>query len=312
LADINPYQQLDLSGAVQSSTSRFLRRKNELASSKNAIFNKKIGSAARRDGYEKVGETIEHGKDSLGAHVYRYSGNHKIIVGINNSNDSLSTLRYLDTGGYWTNILTHTVPNTRFQMVDFLQEMYLVGFSRDTNSYYPMTNIDSTLTPSTSRNVYAAPRARFVDEFQNGIIAMNVEVNGTKYRDRFYISSPPLGFIVRVQNDQKGLLMQLQTDSVRYLKPGMVIDIYSAGTNAKVQSAITIVSVNKNKNIITFQATQIDVKDNDEIWLSGRKGLQKIFWNTDYTTPESADFKSIPPGVDNTSDITAHGKNNNL
>lgn len=301
---------LDLSGGVQTATSRILKKNNELASAKNAIFNKKIGAAARRDGYEQVGTTIEHGKDGLGAHVYKYGTNNKIIVGTNNSNDSFATLKFLDTGGYWSNITGNYAPNTRFQMLDFLEECYVVGRS-DNEVFMPTTNIDSTLVPSTSRNVYGAPQARFIDEYQGRLYLMNVLVNGKKYPDRIYLTSTPVGAITFVQNDQQGLFQQLQVDSVRYLKVGMSIDIYSAGTDAKVQSAITIISVNKSKNIITFAPTQISVKDNDELWLVGRKGQLSVLHNTDYPTPESSDFLRIPPGFEANPEITAHGKNNN-
>lgn len=303
--------KLDLSGGVQSAVSRLLQRRNEVSSAKNANFNKKIGSARRRDGYEQVGTTIEAGKDGLGAYVYRYGSNNKILAGVNNSGDSAATVRYLDTGNYWTNIITDAAPNTRFTFLNLLDEVYISGYSADYNRYYPLTNFNSSFSGSTTRNVYNAPRARFLDDFQNGVIAMNVEVNGVKYPDRFYLSSPALGAITFVQNDQVGLLQQLKVDSARYLKAGMIIDFYSAGTNSLVTSGLTIISVDKNKNVISFAPQQINLKDNDELWPSGRKGQLSILWNTDYPTPESAEWKRIPPGVDSDPRITAHGKNNN-
>lgn len=308
---IRSESNLDLSGGVQTATSRFLHKRNELISAKNAVFHKKIGSAARRDGYEQVGRTIQHGNDGLGLHTYKYFGNNKVVVGINNLNGTNATLQYLDTADYWTTILSTATPNTRFSLIDYLDEMYVAGYARDTNTYMPLTNVDSTLTASTTRNVAFAPKAKFITDFQNGLVAIGCEVNGAKYPDRFYVSSPGIGAITFVQNDQKGLLQQLLVDSARYLKAGMIVDIYSAGTNAKVVDSLTIISVNKSRNIITFAAQQIDVKDNDELWLEDRKGKLSILWNTDYSTPESADFRRIPPGVDQNSSITGHGKNNN-
>ena len=64
------------------------------------------------------------------------------------------------------------------------------------------------------------------------------------------------------------------------LENGMRVDIYGAGTNAKKQSAITIVSVDKKNDQITFAATAINVSNNDEIWLTGTKGTLSRFWNT--------------------------------
>ena len=312
-----PYAQLDMSGGIQRAVSHLLRKRNEVYDAKNANFNYKIGSAIRRMGYEKVGTTIEHGNDSLGAVVYRYSDNNKIITAINDSTNSFSTLRYLDTGGYWTTFLssatsgyTDITANVRFQFLNDLDQLYVAGAS-DYGYYLPLTNVDSTLVPSSSRNVYTAPRAKFIAEYNGLLYAINCMVNGKKYPDRFYASSPPLGFITLVQTDQKGLLKQLRVNSVKYIKVGMQLDIYSGGTEAKVQSAITVISVDKKNNRFSFADTQIDIKDNDEIWLTGTKGTLSRFWNTDYKTPETSDWERVPPGKEAKPEFTGHGKNNN-
>lgn len=300
----------DLSGGVQSSTNRLIKRQNEVASAKNAAFNYKIGSAARRYGYEQVGTTIESGNNSLGAIVYKYYGNNKIMVGINNSTSTNATVRYLDNAGYWTNIITDAATNTKFSFLNHLDELYVAGYSKDTNSYLTLTNIDSSLTASTSRNVQQAPKARFIAEFGGSLYAIGVQIAGKTYRDRIYKSSGALGFVTRVQNIQKGLLQQLKLDSVRYLKAGMNIDIYSAGSNTKVIDSLTIISVLKNTNTITFAPTAIDVKDNDEVYFEDRKGQLSMAWNTDYPTDETADFIRIPPGVEQNPELTGYAKTN--
>lgn len=304
------YRQLDLSGGVQSSTSYLLRKSNEVVGSKNAVFNYKIGSFARRLGYEQVADTIQHNKDGLGLHVYKYDANNKVLVGTNNSGDTNATLRYMDTGGYWTNIITDAAPNTRFDIATIQNEAYVAGAS-DNNTYLTLQNIDGTLTRSLTRNVLNAPKAKFITDFQNGLVAINVEINGVKYPDRFYYSSPALGAVTFIQTDQVGLLTQLRVDSVRYLKPGMVIDIYGAGTEAKKVDSLSIISVDKKQNRISFTPTSINVSDNDEIWLEDRKGKLSILWNTDYPTPQDADWRRVPPGRDSNPDFTGHGKNNN-
>src|SRR4051812_14797403 len=106
MAEQKPYRQFDLSGAMQTATSRLLRKRNEVELAENANFNVKIGSAVRRYGYEKVGETIQHNKDGLGAHVYKFGTTSKILVATNNENDSFSVLRVLDNGGYWTPVIS--------------------------------------------------------------------------------------------------------------------------------------------------------------------------------------------------------------
>lgn len=304
------FPQLDMSGGVQVGTSHLLRKRNEVVSSKNAAFNVKIGAAKRRDGYEKVARTIQHGNDSLGAGVFRFGTNNKIIVGINNAANTAAELRVMDTADYWTTILSNAAPNTRFNFLNDLDEYYVAGAS-DSNAYLPLTNIDRSMTVSTSHNVYQAPGCKFIAEYNGELYAINCFVNGKAYPDRFYKSSPLLGAITFVQTDQKGLLLQLRVDSVQYVKPGMQVDIYGAGTEAKKQSGITVVSVDKKNNRFTFNATAIDVSDNDEIWLAGTKGSLSRFWNTDYKTPETADWERVPPGKEARPTFTGHGKNNN-
>ena len=303
------FRQLDLSGGVQTKTSHKLRKRSEVESSKNAAFNIKIGSAVRRPGYEQVGRTIQHTKDGLGASVYRYFGDNKIIAGINDEADAFATLRYLDTNDWWQNIITDAPVNTRFQMLNHLDELYVAGKSE--TEYLTLQNIDSTLTASATRNVLNAPKARFIAEYAGRLYAINCEVNDRVYSDRAYRSSPALGPVSFINTSQAGLLQQLRVDSVRYLKPGTTIDIYGAGTENKKADSIEIVSVNKNTNVITFAATQVDLEDNDEVWLEDRKGQLSVLWNTDYPTPEDSDFLRVPPGGDNDPAFTGWGKNGN-
>lgn len=305
------YPQLDLSGGVQRAVSHLLRKRNELYNSKNAAFNIKIGSAVRRPGYEKVGQTLVSGNDSLYGGVFRYGTNNKIICGINSSDNIVATLQFLDNGGYWTTILNTATLNTRFQAINDLDNFYVAGKVPGTTSYLPLTNIDYTLVPSTTRNVYKAPAAAYIAEYNGVLYAINCQVNGKTYPDRAYLSSPALGAITFVQTDQSDLLQQLRVDSTQYLKIGQTVDIYTAGTEAKQVSALTIISVDKKNKRISFAPTQISVKDNDEIWLTGTKGTLSRFWNTDDPTPETADWFKVPPGKEASPAFTGWGKNNN-
>lgn len=303
------FRQLDLSGAVQTKTSHKLRKRSEVESSKNAAYNIKIGSAVRRPGYEQVGQTIVAGNDSLGAGVYRYYGNNKVIVGINDANNAFATLKYMSNGGYWNDIITDAPANTRFQFINHLDQLFVAG--KTGNTRLALQNIDSTLTASTTRNVRNAPKAAYIAEYGGRLYAMNVEVNGKIYSDRIYQSSPALGAITYVNTAQKGLLNQLRVDNTQYLKPGNTIDIYGKGTEAKKIDSLTIISVDKANNKITFAATQINVNDNDEIWFEDTKGQLNHAWNVDDPTPEDADYIRIPPGVDSDPSITGWGKNGN-
>jgi len=304
-----PNRQLDLSGGCQIGTSHLLRKSNEVKLTKNAIYNAKIGSAKRRDGYERVA-VVGNGTDTYGGFVYRYGSNDKVIVGSNNSDGTTGTLRYLDSNGGLTTIISDAPASCRFQMLNDLDELYVAGASAN-NNYLALTNIDYTLTASTTRNVYKAPASKFIAEYNGELYAINCYVNGKYYHDRFYKSSPPLGFITQVQTDQAGLLQNIRVDSVRYIKAGMQLDIYSSGTEARLVTGLTVVSVDKKNNRFSFEMATLNVKDNDEIWLSGTKGKLSRFWNADYKTPETADWERVPPGREAKPEFTGWGKNNN-
>lgn len=303
------YQRTDMSGGVQVGVSSLLRKRNEVAAAKNANFNQTIGSAIRRNGYEKVARTIQDGNDSLYGGVYKYGANFKVITGINNAANTQAELRAMDTADYWTTILT-TNPNTRFNCTNFFDEFYVAGCN-DSNQYQTLTNIDSSLTASTSRNVYLAPACKFITDFQGGLYAMNCQYNGVTYKNRVIPSSPAIGPITFIQTDQAGLLLQLRVDATTYLKVGMQVDIYGKGTEAKKVSGLTVISVDKKNKRFSFAASTINVSDNDEIWLTGRKGKLSTFWNLDDPTPQDATYFDLAPGKEADPEITGYTKNNN-
>lgn len=311
LNNYQTYPQLDLSGGVQTKTSHLLRKRNEVKSAKNAAFNVKIGSAVRRLGYEKVGPTIQSGNDSLGAGVFRYGQYNKIIVGINSASNTNATVQYLDSDYYWKNLITSAPVNCRFDFLNSQDYLYVSGKVPGLNNYVTLTTIDKTLTVSTSKNVYTAPKCAFITEYQGQLVAINCQVNGITYPDRAYLSSPPLGAITFIQTDQTGNISSLRVDSVAYLKAGMQVDIYKAGTEAKIYTALTIVAIDKASKRFTFSNQSITVSDNDEVWLTTTKGTLSRFWNTDYPSPQDVEFIQVPPGKDESPSFTGHGQNNN-
>lgn len=86
------------------------------------------------------------------------------------------------------------------------------------------------------------------------------------------------------------------------------IKVASSRSNATAGTAIDITSIGSGTHTLT---RGVFFPDNDEIWLDGRKGELSYLWNTDYPTPQTADFLAIPPGVDADSEITGWAKSNN-
>lgn len=309
-AQQNSFSLLDMSGGTQTATSHLLKKRMEVADSYNAAFNVRIGSAARRFGYEQVGQTIQYGNDSLYGGTYNYNVvNNRIICGINNATGTNATLNYMDVGGYWTPIITNAAPNTRFQCLNYLDEFYVAG--KGNGQFMPLTNINSNMSPSTTRNVLNAPQCKYIAQYSGQLYAINCQISGTTYADRAYVSSPALGVVTQVQDSNIGWTTQLHVDSVRYLKVGMQFDLYGAQTSNQLYAGITITSVDKLNNMIGFSGQTVNVNIDDEVWISGRYGLLTTLWNTDYPTPQTSDWIRIPPGEDEVAEITGWTVNNN-
>lgn len=303
------FSLLDMSGGLQSATSHILKKRVEVMESKNAAYNIRIGSAVRRPGYEQLGQTIIAGNDSLYGGIYTYGDNNRIIAGINAASGANATLNFLDTGGYWAPFLTSAAPNTHFQCLNYLDELYVAG--KGNGQYLPLTNIDSTMTPSTIRNVLNAPQCKYVAQYAGQLYALNCVVNGMTYRDRFYVSSGPLGVVTQVQNSVSGWVTQMHVDTVHYLKVGMKIDIYGAQTSNLEYSGIQITFVDKTNNVLGFSGQVLNVNADDEVWIHGRFNQLTTLWNTDWPTPQTADWVRIPPGIDEAAEFTGWTVQNN-
>lgn len=299
-----------MSGGVQTATSHLLKKRMEVHDSYNAAYNIRIGSACRRFGYEQLGQTIQFGHDSLYAGTYNYNvTSNRIIAGINNANNTNATLNFMDTGGYWTPIITNAAPNTRFQCLNYLDELYVAG--KGSGKYMPLTNINSQMTASITNNVLNAPACKFIAQYGGQLYAINCQVNGTTYANRMYVSSPALGFVTQVQNAITGWTTQIHVNSARYLKVGMGIDIYGAQTSNQEYSNLIITSVDKLNNLIGISGQTLNINADDEVWITGRFGLLTTLWNTDYPTPQTSDWISIPSGLNETAKFTGWTVNNN-
>lgn len=70
---------------------------------------------------------------------------------------------------------------------------------------------------------------------------------------------------------------------------------------AIIGTAIDI--TNTGSGTHTVQLSYV-LNNNDEIYLAGRKEFLTTFWNTDYPTPDKADWSAVQPGVDSSIAIT--------
>lgn len=389
-------QHLDHSGGVQSATTWPLRAANEVEDVTNGRFDDEIGRINRRLGIAKSGDAIQTDKPGLGLYEAKFSTGSKIFVATNNSGDTATIIKTRSGTSYSALTVPTALPaSTEVNMAESIDEAYYAGISATGARIQPV-NVKNDLTTSETRNLIGCPKARFITEYGGRLYVMNVELDGTVYRDRAYQSSPALSVVTYTRGIQNTLAdRKVYADSVRYLKTGMAIDIYNHVTGVVRYSNVTIGVVDKPEDSFVLPAlagnstytvvaatdlfttpgtapatgtpitvttttslaapllvdtvyyvinvsgttfklattaanatagTAIDITttgsgtqtfnlsyilgDNDEIYLTGRKGQLCYLWNTDYPSIDTADFLKIPSGASNNSEIVGFNKTN--
>lgn len=249
-------RRFDFSGAVQSATSWLLRAMNEVEDVTNGRFNDEIGRIARRLGYAAIGSTVVNNKPGLGLFEAKFSTGSKIFAATNKSDDTATEIRTRNNDGSWSllSMPTALAANTEINMCTSLDNAYIAGRAAS-GARMKIVNVKNDLSLSETRNLIGAPKARFVCEYGGRLAAINVELGGTTYGDRVYLSSPALSTITFTRGAQNTLAERvLSTDSVRYLKAGMAIDIYDHVTGTARYTNLTIASVDKATETIVLPA----------------------------------------------------------
>lgn len=298
------FPRQDFSAGIQSASTPFLRQPNEVEDARNVRFNEVIGAIFRRNGYISSGSKFSTtNKKPTGFHTAQFTTGAKKMVACNNDTGTNTLVRVQASDGTWTTIISDLPPNADVYFCDYRDEVYVSGVTTADEVPFQPRNIDKTLNVSTTRNLLFAPRPKYFVVYRGLLYAANVLVGTDRYPDRIYKSSPPTGAITFVRGPQTGTLTSLNVDSTRFLKVGMLIDIYDRKLGTKKYS-LTITAVDKVANTISFASTAITLANNDEIYLDGRYGILGTFWNTDYPTPDKADWSAVQPGTDSSNAIT--------
>lgn len=192
------YRIFDVSGAVQTATNWLLKQANEVYDAENLRFDVELGSAVRRPGYSLF-KTLATNKFPQGFFEAKFPDKLYIMFAYNNAGDTATVLSAYDPiADVVTVVKNDYPPNCKLQMVMNAREMYVAGITTDTGARQTLINVKSDLTVSTTRNLYGSPKAAFIGENSGVLYAMNVEIDGTVYQDRAYVSSPQKGAITYV------------------------------------------------------------------------------------------------------------------
>lgn len=79
---------------------------------------------------------------------------------------------------------------------------------------------------------------------------------------------------------------------------------------AMVGNAINLTNTGTAGAALTLSLSYV-FANNDEIYLKGRHDVLTSFWNTDYPTPDKADWSAVQPGADSSNVITGVRENGN-
>lgn len=254
----------DVSGGIQSATNWKLRQSKELEDALNVRLGIKIGSAVRRSGHVQF-------KDTAGTAVWAfYEAKFKeetiwFMAATVSSNTVIKA--YRPATDSFEDVITGLAANLNPQFYFHLNEVYMTGMT-DAGvriTPYNIRLVAGTITTSTTRNLIGAPKAAYVNGRGGKLYFGNVETTAV-YPDRIYESSPPMGAVTYIQAAQTlystdGSTLNssdadvnsnvIRLDSVRYIKSGMAIDVYAAGTGTKTYDLV-VGTVNNAKDTITI------------------------------------------------------------
>jgi hypothetical protein len=202
--NIRRWRQFDFSLGVQEATTWLMKKPNELARGINLKFTETVGGYQRRDGFVVSGDPFATNLPPHGAHIAKFTTGAVPFVAVNNDAGTATIIRTQNsTTGAWTTLPTISYPvNSIVFFTDHLDEVYVSGFDPLTGDPIQPYNVDKTLDVSATRNILNMPAPYFIQEFLGLLYAANVKIGGTRYTDRVYKSSPPLGAITFVQGAQ--------------------------------------------------------------------------------------------------------------
>lgn len=250
--NINRERWFDLSMGVQSATTWLLKKPNELVDARNVRFGDEIGSAVGRPGMTKEGSAFSTTNTPTGGHVARFREGSVRFVAVNNDANTFTYVKYQNEDGTWSNLITDIPVDSQVFFLDYLNEVYVSGYSTITGEPFPPYNINSDLNVSQTRNLENCPPPYYFAEYLGLLYAANVLIGNDRFPDRVYKSSPPTGALTFTQGDQN-VTSEILVDSARYLKTGMNIDIYSPESSTKLYD-LTITAVDKANNKITVSS----------------------------------------------------------
>lgn len=187
-------KQLDSLAGANTNVSPLIQPKNSPPVLNGCDPTYKLGALLKDTGYEKIGDTLEAGKDITGLFNFRQSSSvQKILATINNSAGTNLTLKY-NNAGTWTNInlsnAWDTYEDSKVSMAQFIGYCFFTGYDSTDSVFLPVGSLVGT-TFSTSTNVTSMPQGKYIVRYRDRLYVLNAYYSATAYPYRAYYSSVP-------------------------------------------------------------------------------------------------------------------------
>lgn len=180
---------LHFTGGLQTSTSSFLRRDDQLELAINVHFDQ-IGSVSGRLGYAQAGTSLAVSTvQGLSSYERQADGTKNLFEFCG------GVLSYLDSSLVQHTVVSSLNTTALAEFTTFVDQLFMVG-ATSANVFLAPANIDGT-TYSTSTNLSGAPTgARFIEVYQNKLYMADVVIGGTRYPSRWQRSSIPTAGLI--------------------------------------------------------------------------------------------------------------------
>lgn len=279
---------LQFSGLLQTTSSSFLRRSDELLLAINC-HGDEIGSLTSRLGYSQYGGDLSAGNSILGGQSYAQlsTGNTFLFEFVNGA------LMYKPAGA-WSTIQSGLLSDAQAEFAVFLDQLYMVG--KNSSGTALTTAVITGTTYSTSGNVANATTGQDVEIYRDRVyIANNSQINfsslpdaaGTTITwtttDNFIVETRDGEDIEGIHNNEAiGKLLIFKQSSLHAYDTFRRIQVASVGTTAKRSIAtvggITFFHNKKKKKIFAYDgARELDVSRKIRKWVEGIQSPDNVF-----------------------------------
>ena len=179
---------------IDTKTSDILMAEDELKQAVNVDLSK-YGIIQKRAGYVQRGDTITTNEDILGLlQYYNSDGTSQLIAGANRDSDTNIQISARTQQNYYLTVYQGAYPNTKFEGVNFIDYLYIVGYSLDDDTFLPTLSWNGTTagTKSGDSNLTNCPTGKYICLVNGYLLIVNGQDDGgDRFTSRVWWATPP-------------------------------------------------------------------------------------------------------------------------